>query len=192
MELSAAEKNILLKAARDSIKSVFGEAEKPVIDYEKYPLLKVKAGAFVTLTIQNELRGCIGYIIAEDNLFDTICDAAKQAAFRDPRFYPLSYPELNHIEIEISVLSEPKNIDSYNEIEIGKHGLILTHFGRRGLLLPQVATENKFNLENFLCAICEKAGFEPFLWQREKLNIQVFTAEIFSEVGEREKSYVPN
>jgi len=192
MEFSDDEKNVLLKAARDSIKAVFGEVEEPLIDFEKYPSLKIKAGAFVTLTIRNELRGCIGYILAETTLFETVCDAARQAAFRDPRFLPLSYPELNQIEIEISVLSIPHRIDSYDEIEIGKHGLILTHYGRRGLLLPQVATENGYNTEAFLCAVCEKAGFEPFLWQKQKLNIDVFTADIFSEEGERKISNVPD
>jgi hypothetical protein len=192
MEFSDDEKNVLLKAARDSIKAVFGEAEEPVIDFEKYPSLKVKAGVFVTLTIRNELRGCIGYILAETTLFETVCDAARQAAFRDPRFLPLSYPELNQIEIEISVLSVPHRIDNYDEIEIGKHGLILTHYGRRGLLLPQVATENGYTKEEFLTAVCEKAGFEPFLWQKQKLNIDVFTADIFSEEGERKISNVPD
>lgn len=190
MELTDVEKKILLKAARDSIKAVFGEAEEPSIDFEKFPSLKVKAGAFVTLTINQDLRGCIGYIFAETNLFETICDAAKQAAFRDPRFLPLFREELNRIEIEISVLSLPKRINAFDDIELGKHGLILNHHGRRGLLLPQVATENKFNLDQFLSAICEKAGFEPFLWQKEKLTIDVFTADIFSEEGERKKSYV--
>ncbi len=192
MEFSDDEKNVLLKAARDSINAVFKEAEEPVVDFEKYPSLKVKAGAFVTLTIRNELRGCIGYILAETTLFETVCDAARQAAFRDPRFLPLSYPELNQIEIEISVLSIPHRINSYDEIEIGKHGLILTYYGRRGLLLPQVATENGYNREDFLTAVCEKAGFEPFLWQKQKLNIDVFTADIFSEEGERKISNVPD
>lgn len=190
MEFSDVEKDSLLKAARNSIKSVFGEAEEPEADFEKYPSLKIKAGVFVTLTIQKELRGCIGYIVPETNLFETVCDAAKQAAFRDPRFLPLSYSELNFTEIEISVLSESKRINSYQEIVLGKHGLILNHYGRRGLLLPQVAVENNFNLENFLCAICEKTGFESFLWQKEKLNIEIFTADIFSEEGERKTSNV--
>ena len=175
MQLLDAEKNILLNAARDSIKAVFKKSDAPTVNFEKYSGLNIKAGAFVTLTIQKDLRGCIGYIYTETNLFETVCDAAKQAAFRDPRFLPLS---------------EPQRISNYDEIILGKHGLILNHLGRRGLLLPQVATENKFNLENFLCAICEKAGFESFLWQKGNLNIDVFTAEIFSEEGERKKSYV--
>ncbi len=123
-------------------------------------------------------------------MFETICEAAVQSAFRDPRFLPVSEEEIEQLEIEISVLSPAKKINGYEEIEIGKHGLILNHLGRRGLLLPQVASENNFNRDRFLCAICEKAGFEPYLWQKNKLNIEVFTAEIFSEEGERKSSYV--
>ncbi len=190
MRITSEEKGILLKAARQSIKAVFGENDEPTADYEKYPSLKIKSGAFVTLTINKNLRGCIGFIFAEMSLFETICEAAIQAAFRDPRFLPLSPAEIERTEIEISVLSEPEKISSFDEIEIGKHGLILNHLGRRGLLLPQVATENHFNRERFLSAICEKAGFEPYLWQKQKLNIEVFTADIFSDEGGRKKSYV--
>ncbi len=190
MELTSEEKGILLKAARQSIKAIFVESDEPTVDYNNFPSLNIKSGAFVTLTIENNLRGCIGYIFAEMSIFEAVCEAAVQAAFHDPRFIPLSFSELEQIDIEISVLSLSKKINSIDEIEIGKHGLILNHQGRRGLLLPQVATENHFNLERFLCAICEKAGFEPYLWQKQKLNIEVFTADIFSEEGERKTSYV--
>lgn len=190
MELTSEEKGILLKAARQSIQAVFGDAAEPALDYEKFPKLKIKSGAFVTLTIDKNLRGCIGYIFAENTIFETVCEAAVQAAFRDPRFLPLSHSEVDLISIEVSVLSVPEKIKSYDEIQIGKHGVILNHFGRRGLLLPQVATENNFNRERFLSAVCEKAGFEPYLWQKQILNIEVFTAEIFSEEGERKRTYV--
>ncbi len=190
MALSPQDKAILLKAARNSIISEFEKAEVSSPDLEKYPALKIMSGAFVTLTIKNNLRGCIGYILAELSLFETVCEAAIQAAFHDPRFLPVSREELDKLEIEISVLSPSSKIESYDEIILGKHGLILNHLGRRGLLLPQVAPENNFTRERFLCAICEKAGFEPNLWQEQKLNIEVFTAEIFSEQGERKKSYV--
>ncbi len=190
MELSPEDKAVLLKTARDSIKSAFYETGIPSPDFQKHPSLKIQSGAFVTLTIKKSLRGCIGYISAEMSLFETVSEAAVQAAFHDPRFLPVSRDEFEKLEIEISVLSPGRKIDSYDEIEIGRDGLILNHLGRRGLLLPQVAPENNFNRERFLCAICEKAGFEPYLWQKQKLNIEVFIADIFSEEGEREKSYV--
>jgi AmmeMemoRadiSam system protein A len=191
MELSREDKAVLLRAARDSIKSAFDDSGIPSPDFQKNPCLKTRSGAFVTLTIQHNLRGCIGYISAEMSLFETVSEAAVQAAFHDPRFLPVSRQEFEKLEIEISVLSPGRKIDNYDEIVIGRDGLILNHLGRRGLLLPQVAPENNFTRERFLCAICEKAGFEPYLWQKQKLNIEVFTADIFSEEGERKNSYVP-
>lgn len=180
MNISQEEKEILLKAARQSIGSLFDgkEPEKP--DYEKYPLLKEKHGAFVTLTINNQLRGCIGYLTGREPLFDTVCSAAIHAAVNDPRFSPLKKSELDLIRIEISILSEFVPIKSYDEIIIGKHGLYLDE-GGGGLLLPQVATEHKMNREQFLSALCNKAGFYSEYWKERMLKIKVFTAEIFSE-----------
>lgn len=180
MNISTEEKEILLKAARQSISSLFeGNApEKP--DYEKYPFLKQKFGAFVTLTINHHLRGCIGYIIGREPLFDTICSAAIHAAISDSRFPQLTKSEFDKIHIEISILSEFTPIKSYDEIIIGKHGLYLDE-GGGGLLLPQVATEHKMNREQFLSALCNKAGFYSEYWKERMLKIKVFTAVIFSE-----------
>jgi AmmeMemoRadiSam system protein A len=187
MNISQEEKDILLKAARQSITSLFygKEPEKP--DYDRYPLLKEKLGAFVTLTINHQLRGCIGYIIGREPLFDTICSAAIHAAVNDPRFPALTKSELDKIHIEISILSEFVPIKSYDEIIIGKHGLYLDE-GGGGLLLPQVATEHKMNREQFLSALCNKAGFYSDYWKERMLRIKVFTAEIFSET---EKEMLP-
>lgn len=180
MKISSEEKNILLSAARQSIGSLFDgkEPEKP--DYKKYPLLKEKLGAFVTLTMDHQLRGCIGYIIGREPLFDTICSAAIHAAVNDPRFSTLKKSECEKIKIEISILSEFVPINSYDEIIIGTHGLYLDE-GSGGLLLPQVATEHKLNLEEFLSALCNKAGFYSEFWKERMLKIKIFTAEIFSE-----------
>src|SRR5210317_713707 len=105
MELTKDEKETILNAARQSILSVFGEAAKPEINYTAYPVLKQKMGAFVTLTIDEELRGCIGYIIAVKPLFETVCESAQAAAFDDPRFKKLTRKEFDKINIEVSVLS---------------------------------------------------------------------------------------
>jgi len=180
MELTKDEKEILLKSARQSILSVFGEADKPAIDYLAYPLLKQKVGAFVTLKIDEELRGCIGYIIAIGPLFDTVCEAARSSAFSDPRFNQLSREEFDRITIEISVLSAFEPIKTYDEIEIGKHGLLLDE-GGRAVLLPQVATENNYSREQFLTALCHKAGLYGEYWKERMLRIKVFTATVFSE-----------
>jgi AmmeMemoRadiSam system protein A len=186
MNISQEEKLILLKAARQSIGSLFDGEEPAHPDYNKFPQLKEKLGAFVTLTINHQLRGCIGYIIGREPLFDTICGAAIHAAVNDPRFSALKKSEFEKIHIEISILSEFVPIKSYDEIVLGKHGLYLDE-GGGGLLLPQVATEHKMNREQFLSAICNKSGFYSEFWKERMLKIKVFTAEIFSET-ETEKT----
>jgi AmmeMemoRadiSam system protein A len=180
MELSTEEKEILLKAARESILAEFSEGELTKVDYKAYPKLKMELGAFVTLHINNQLRGCIGYIIAQKALFETIFDAAKHSAFGDPRFPQLSRDEVDEVIIEISVLSPFDPIKSYDEIEVGKHGLLLDE-GGRAVLLPQVATEQNFNRAEFLTALCHKAGLYGNYWKERMLNIKVFTALVFSE-----------
>ncbi len=180
MELTNDEKEILLKAARQSILSAFGEAEKPEINYTAYPLLKQKMGAFVTIKIDEELRGCIGYIIAMKALFDTVCETAQGAAFNDPRFNEITREEFDKIKIEISVLSLFEPINSYDEIELGTHGLLMEE-GGRAVLLPQVATENNYTREQFLTALCHKAGLYGEYWKESELKLKVFTATIFSE-----------
>jgi uncharacterized protein len=181
MKLTENEKKVLLSAARQSIKSSFEETELLSPDYDKNPNLKLCLGAFVTLKIKENLRGCIGYIITRMTLFETVREAARQAAFRDPRFLPLTPEEFEMAEIEISVLSQPQKINDYNEIIIGKHGLILQDAHAHALLLPQVAVSNNFSREEFLSALCEKGGLPKNYWQKHKLSLKVFTATIFSE-----------
>lgn len=181
MDLKKEEKVYLLKSARQVIEGKFLNSPKPAVDYNEFPIFREKCGAFVTLTINDNLRGCIGYIESDMPLFETICKAAIQAAFHDPRFTSLGKDELPKIALEISVLSPAEPINSYDEIIIGKHGLIVEESGRRGLLLPQVATENNFTREDFLTAICQKAGLNSYLWQKKQINLTVFTATVFNE-----------
>ena len=180
MELTSYEKDLLLKAARQSILSQFGSADIPEVDYEAHPLLKEKRGAFVTLSIEEELRGCIGYIVAIAPLFETVCETARSSAFSDPRFNPLDREEFKKVKIEISVLSSFEPIKNYDEIEIGKHGLLLDE-GGRAVLLPQVATENNYNRDEFLTALCHKAGLYGEYWKERTLKIKVFSADVFAE-----------
>lgn len=187
MEPSLEEKTILLDAARNSIKSFFTGQQIEEPDYNKHPLFKSRSGAFVTLTVKERLRGCIGYIISDQPLFETVCEAALHAARSDPRFSPVNQEELAKIEIEISILSEPFPLKSYDEIEIGKHGLILEEKGRRGLLLPQVPVEHHMNKEQYLDAICQKSGFHASYWRDKQLNLNGFTATVFSEKSVKEE-----
>jgi len=180
MELSIEEKKILLKAARESILQEFSECDGAKINYTAFPKLKMELGAFVTLHINKQLRGCIGYIFASKPLFETIVEAAKHSAFGDPRFPELNREEFDKVNIEISVLSKFELIKSYDEIEVGKHGLLLEE-GERAVLLPQVATEQNYNRSQFLTALCHKAGFYGNYWKEKMLNIKVFTALVFSE-----------
>jgi AmmeMemoRadiSam system protein A len=181
MQLTKEEKRILIIAARDTIKSLFGKVGKPSINLNEYENLRSQRGAFVTLHENDQLRGCIGYVISDRSLFETVCDAAEGAAIGDPRFLPVNEYEVENLEIEISVLSEPVDMVDYDEIELGVHGLICNEEGRRGLLLPQVPIEHKMNKEEYLAAICQKSGLPSDLWKKKKLDLQLFTAEVFNE-----------
>lgn len=185
MEIADDLKGILLFSAREAIKSLFHDVPQARIDINQYPLLaEPNHGVFVTLSEHSELRGCIGFLYSERPLLDTVIDAAKHAAIYDPRFPKLRREELPFLEIEISVLSEPFPIE-YDDIVIGKHGLILEEQGKRGLLLPQVATEHNMDLPSFLTAVCEKTNVEADLWRKKKLSLEAFTAVVFSERGKR-------
>lgn len=191
MQITEEVKGVLLLAARAAIDSLFEESHPLIIDYNCYPLLLEKnIGAFVTLTANDQLRGCIGFIDSMDQtLIDTVCNASKYAALNDPRFYPLTKEELPEVNIEISLLSPFTRIKNYEEIQVGVHGLLLKEGSKQGLLLPQVATENNFTLDQFLTAICQKAGVHSYLWKTKKLDIKVFTAIVFSELGKRKRTH---
>ena len=182
MNISSEDKQVMLQIARDSIASIYGTNIESEVDYSIFPILQSRKGAFVTLTKNHNLRGCIGYIISDMPLHKTIEDAARQAAIGDPRFPQLTKEEFSKIKIEISILSEPFPMESYDEIVVGTHGLILTEQGRRGLLLPQVPVEHNMNKEEYLSALCEKSGFHSSLWKEHTLNIEMFTATVFSEM----------
>jgi AmmeMemoRadiSam system protein A len=155
--------------------------------YEPSEAFKLKLGAFVTITIDKKLRGCIGYVQSDSELTKTVMDAAYQAAFHDPRFSPLSEEEFGKIKLEISILSPPFNLENYDEIEIGRHGLILEEAGRKALLLPQVPIEHKMDRDGFLSALCNKAGLHEDYWKEKQLKIKAFTANVFSEDDEELK-----
>jgi AmmeMemoRadiSam system protein A len=181
MNLSKEEKSKLLKIARTSIASIFTKQPKNKNTYDEFPIFKSHAGAFVTITIGGSLRGCIGYIVSDDPLYETVSAAAVQSATADPRFPPLSEREFTQTKIEISVLSEPFPLSNYDDIELGVHGLILEESGKRGLLLPQVPTEHNMNKEQYLNAICKKSGFPSDYWKKKQIQLSAFTATVFSE-----------
>ena len=137
-------------------------------------------GAFVTIHDRGELRGCLGRIETNVPLGDTVADLAASVSDSDPRFQPVVLLELHEIDIEISVLSPEQEIPALAHIEIGRHGLVVEHGRRRGLLLPQVATEQGWDRETFVSHTCLKAGLPRDAW-RHGARLLVFEAQVFGE-----------
>ncbi|MGK7344263.1 MAG: AmmeMemoRadiSam system protein A [Candidatus Nitrospinota bacterium M3_3B_026] len=180
-ELSSEDRGTLLEAARRSVESaVRGEAMAPVDTGSLSGALKAPCGVFVTLTKEGGLRGCVGYPEAERTLYENVVSAARAAALEDTRFPPVAPSELDRIEIEISVLSPPEEVSSPDEIEIGRHGIILSKWGRRALFLPQVAPKQGWDTETALDHLSLKAGLPPGAW-RSGARISVFEAIVFEE-----------
>lgn len=179
MQIETKTKITLLKLARQTIeKKLFGKSS---IELEiKDPVLKQTAGAFVTLHKNGLLRGCIGNIIGIMPLEETISEMAIASAFKDPRFPSLSPKEYQEIEIEITILS-PLTTATVNDVEIGKHGVVISRGHHKGLLLPQVATEYNMDRETFLSHTCLKAGLPKEAWKEEGTKIEIFTGIVFSE-----------
>jgi AmmeMemoRadiSam system protein A len=169
----------LLRLARQAITHYLKEGKAPAMETDD-ETFKQKRGAFVTLKVKDQLRGCIGYPLPHKSLFETIIDVAVSAASKDFRFTPLEQNELNTTTIEISVLSLPKPIKDISEIEVGKHGIIITKGHNRGLLLPQVPLEWGWNRETFLNHGCLKAGLDEDAWKKGA-QIEIFSAQVFSE-----------
>ena len=178
--LNEEERAYLLQLARNTIyKTAKGETpETPEYFSET---LSRKLGVFVTLHKLGELRGCIGFIEGIRPLQDAVIEMAQSAAFNDPRFAPVSADEVDDLDLEISVLSPVEELSNVDEIEIGRHGLIIEQGFYKGLLLPQVATENNWDRTEFLQHTCRKAGLPMDAWQDRNTKIFAFSAEIFSE-----------
>jgi AmmeMemoRadiSam system protein A len=177
--LTAEERSALLKAAREAIEAGL-QGGRPARGAGP-GALTARRGAFVTLTRNGRLRGCIGFVFAERPLLETVREAAQAAAFQDPRFPPLRAAELPEIRLEISVLSEPRPVVNLEEIQVGRHGLIVRRGSRSGLLLPQVATEYGWDRDTFLTHACIKAGLPEGSWREPGTEIEIFGAEVFGE-----------
>ncbi len=174
------QKSMLLQLAHDAIESRIHDRILS-LDKEKFDgVLQEKRGAFVTLTIDGDLRGCIGYIMAVKPLYETIAEMAVQAAFHDPRFPPLTEPEFGQIDIEISVLTPMIKVDNPDkDIVVGRDGLLLVKGHFSGLLLPQVPVEHNWDRKIFLDQTCLKAGLPPGSWKDPDTEIFRFQADIF-------------
>ena len=137
-------------------------------------------GAFVTIFCNGELRGCLGRVTSDWPLPDLVRHLAQEVADSDPRFTPVAPHELQDIALEVSVLTPEREIRSIDEIELGRHGLIVEQGSRKGLLLPQVPTEHDWDRETFVSQTCLKAGLPADAW-RDGARLLVFEAQVFGE-----------
>ena len=183
-EFSHEERTLLLQLAHDSILSALENREIPLDPPS--PHLAEPRGAFTSLYLNGELRECVGYVLPVSSVHRAVIDTARAAAFEDTRFLPVTAEEASQLEVELSILSPPRPI-SAEEVEVGRHGLLVGLAGLRGLLLPQVPAERNWDRITFLEQTCRKAGLPVDAWERGAL-IEAFTAEVFGEKQGRQGS----
>jgi AmmeMemoRadiSam system protein B/AmmeMemoRadiSam system protein A len=180
-KLSQNEQDHLMNIAKNSVRSAVESGAVYECSSGGYASLEKDRGAFVTLNERGQLRGCIGYVSAVQPLFETIRGAAISAALKDPRFPPVSKEELDQLSFEISVLSPFHQVYDAESIIVGKHGLMIRKGRNEGLLLPQVASDNKWDRLTFIQQTCRKAGLPPDAWKDDDTDIFVFSAFVFGE-----------
>jgi uncharacterized protein (TIGR00296 family) len=195
-QLTQKEGEYLVKLARMTVEQYLktGKILKTPIDAPAK--LKEKCGVFVTINKiekdkegKHELRGCIGFPYPTHMLARAVIEAAISSATQDPRFYPIRAEELDQVVFEVSVLTPPEEVEVTNpkdycsKIKVGEHGLIVERSYCKGLLLPQVPVELKWDEEEFLCQCCLKAGLPPDSWLLRGTRIYKFQAIIFEEVS---------
>lgn len=176
---SPEERVMLLKLAHDSIAAALEEGNLSLIAPTQH--LAEPRAAFTTLYCRGRLRGCVGHVIAVDSVWVTVAETAKAAAFEDIRFNPVTIEELPHLKVSLSLLS-PLELIHADEVEVGKHGLLVSFHGRRGLLLPQVPVEHGWDRITFLQETCHKAGLSKDAW-KQGATLEAFSAEAFGDAS---------
>ncbi len=179
-EFSPEERALLLNLAHESIASAIERREISLTPPS--PHFTELRGVFTTLYYHGDLRGCVGFALPVAPLYRAVAETAQAAAFDDTRFPPLTREELPELRISLSILSPLRPIRP-EEIEVGRHGLLISLGGRRGLLLPQVPVEHGWDRITFLEQTCHKAGLPANAW-REGASLEAFTAEVFGEKNE--------
>jgi AmmeMemoRadiSam system protein A len=184
-EFSQEERNLLLSLAHHSIlaaleKDSDNNKDRPEISlHAPTPHLAEPRGVFTSLYLGGALRGCVGYVLPAHSVYRAVAETARAAALEDTRFNSVTREEAPMLEIELSILSPPKPIQA-EAVEIGRHGLLISMAGQRGLLLPQVPIEHHWDRVTFLQQTCRKAGLPLDAWQKGA-TIEAFTAEVFGE-----------
>jgi len=179
-----------LKLARAAIEKYLSENARLKAPDDLPTCFAEERGVFVTLNKYGNLRGCIGYPYPVFTLKEAIIEAAISAAVGDPRFPPVTKEEFKAVTIELTILTLPQELkvkpkELPEQIEIGRHGLIVKKGIYQGLLLPQVATENKWSAEDFLCQTCWKAGLSQDAWLEDDTEVSTFEGQIFREEEKR-------
>ena len=178
MELTRDDQQRLLRLAREALEARVRKDPPP--SNESGGALDWPCGAFVSIHFRGALRGCLGQVDVNAPLAETVAHLAAVVSDSDPRFSPVSVDELADMKLEISVLTPEREVASSEEVEVGRHGLIVEQGYRRGLLLPQVATEHGWDREAFLSHTCRKASLPPDAW-RHGARILIFEAHVFRE-----------
>lgn len=177
--LDPEERHTLLDLARQTINARLGGQPLPEPRIDSPTLCEVR-GAFVTLKIDEQLRGCIGHVIGVVPLWRAVRDNAVAAAFSDPRFPPVTAEELEKVRLEISALT-PLRVSQPEGVIVGRDGVLIERGTARGLLLPQVAVEYGWDRQTFLDHTCRKAGLDTGCWRHPDTVISIFSAEVFGE-----------
>jgi AmmeMemoRadiSam system protein A len=176
-EFSSQERSVLLKLAHESIRCSLDQREISLDPPS--PHLAEPRGVFTTICLQGQLRGCVGYVFPATSLFRAVAETARAAAFEDTRFLPVTRAEVPELEVSLSVLSLLAAIQP-ESVQVGKHGLLVSQHGHRGLLLPQVPVEHGWDRLTFLEQTCRKAGLASDAWQHGAA-LEAFTAEVFGD-----------
>ncbi|HEV8336732.1 MAG TPA: AmmeMemoRadiSam system protein A [Candidatus Polarisedimenticolia bacterium] len=178
--LAAAERLMLTALVRRSVETFVRQGRQPALP-ERTPLFSRRCGAFVSLFIDGKLRGCIGVVEPAETLDRTLVHCAIAAASEDRRFPPVIAEELPGLRCEISLLSPLFPVATPEEIEIGRHGVLIRAGRRHGLLLPQVPVGRGWDRETLLRQVCRKAGLPADAWRDLAESLFIFTAEIVDE-----------
>jgi uncharacterized protein len=173
--LSAVERAALLGVARAALRHHLGRAPAP--ELPAAGALGERRGAFVTLTVEGELRGCVGTFSPPGTLAETVARMAVSAASEDPRFPPLGPDELDAVEVHVSALGPRRRMRDPAELEVGRDGVLVQLGPCRGTLLPRVAVEQGWDREAFLARTCLKAGLPPGAWREPEAVVELFTAD---------------
>lgn len=176
-EFSLEERAQLLRLAHDAIAAAFDQSEISLTPPSQH--LAEPRGVFTTLYYRGQLRGCVGYVLPVAPLYRTVAVSARGAAFDDTRFPPVTQHEFHGLRVSLSVLSQPQAI-APAQVEVGRHGLLVSLGPSRGLLLPQVPVEHGWDNTTFLEQTCKKAGLPLNAWQTGA-KLEAFTAEVFSD-----------